>query len=230
MIEPPTPDHLHEQVLSAWEGGDLWLFAYASLIWRPGFEADEQRGATVHGFHRAFRLRSHADRGTSQRPGLVFALMHGGRCSGVAYRIAAPRARPIFEQVWEREMPTLVYTPRWLRCITAQGPVQALTFMLERDSPNFTGRIDDATLLEILREAGGRYGTTLDYLLDTARCLHERGIRDREVQRMVRLAHQHGLVQRNAALPTSTDRRRRSSSVSTSISAPASSTSTPNAG
>lgn len=193
-VEPPTPPELRGQVLGSWGGGDLWLFAYASLIWRPGFVPDEQRAATVHGCHRALRMRSRMDRGTAQRPGLVFALMRGGSCSGVAYRIAAGRAPAVFEQVWEREMPVLAYTPRWLRCKTGLGPVRALTFTLERDSPNFTGRLDDAALLEVLRHAQGRYGTTLAYLLDTARCLKERGIRDREVQRMVQLAQHHGLI------------------------------------
>ena len=28
---------------------DLWVFAYASLVWRPEFEAVEQRLARVHG-------------------------------------------------------------------------------------------------------------------------------------------------------------------------------------
>ena len=192
--EPPTPAALHQQVLSTWDGGDLWLFAYASLIWRPEFEADEQRTATIYGCHRALRMRSRIDRGTAQRPGLVFALLRGGSCAGVAYRIAAARAASIFDQVWEREMPTLVYTPRWLNCRTSAGPVRALTFTLERDNPSFTGRLDDAALLDILRHARGRYGTTLDYLVDTARCLRQRGIRDSEVERMVQLAHRHGLL------------------------------------
>jgi cation transport protein ChaC len=48
-------------------------------------------------------------------------------------------------------------------------------------------------MLEILRHARGRYGTTLDYLLQTAAALREHGVRDREIERLVRLAHRHGL-------------------------------------
>lgn len=194
MIEPPTPPALRDRVLSGWEGGDLWLFAYGSLIWRPDFDADEQRAATVYGAHRALRLRSRVDRGTAERPGLVFALLRGGRCNGVVYRIGAPSARSVFDQVWEREMPTLAYTPRWLRCRTAAGPVRALTFMLERDHPSLAERMSEPQMLEVLRHARGRYGTTLEYLLNTARSLRERGIRDAEVERLVQLAHRHGLV------------------------------------
>ena len=90
-------------------------------------------------------------------------------------------------------MPTGVYDPRWLRCDTAQGEVTALGFTLSRRSPNFTGRLDDAQLLHILRHARGRYGTTLDYLLQTAAALHAHRMVDRETLRLVRLARRHGL-------------------------------------
>ena len=40
----------------------------------------------------------------------------------------------------------------------------------------------------------GRYGTTLDYLLETARALHSHGVRDREIERMVALARRHRLA------------------------------------
>jgi cation transport protein ChaC len=48
-------------------------------------------------------------------------------------------------------------------------------------------------MVDILRHSRGRYGTTLDYLLATAKCLAERGIRDREIERLVALAHRHQL-------------------------------------
>jgi cation transport protein ChaC len=173
---------------------DLWLFGYASLIWRPEFDADEQRPALVRGFHRTLRMHSRVNRGTPARPGLVFALLGGGSCRGVAYRIARERADAVLERLWEREMPTGVYTPRWLPCITPQGHVRALAFTLERSSPNYTGAIDDERMLDILRHARGRYGSTLDYLMDTARCLVQRGVHDREIERLVQLARHHGLV------------------------------------
>ena len=49
-------------------------------------------------------------------------------------------------------------------------------------------------MLAILRQASGRYGRTLDYLIETARCLRGCGIRDRSIERLVRLAEQHGLA------------------------------------
>lgn len=41
-----------ETVIREWGGHtDLWIFAYASLIWRPEFEFSEERFATIHGYH-----------------------------------------------------------------------------------------------------------------------------------------------------------------------------------
>lgn len=178
-----------------WGGrGDLWVFGYASLICRPEFEAVEQRLARVHGFHRALKMRSRVNRGSPEQPGLVFALLSGGSCHGVAFRIARDRVDAELPRLWAREMPNAVYDARWLPCRTALGPVRALGFTLSRRSPNYTGAIDDAKLLDILRTARGRYGSTLDYVLETAGGLSARGIHDPEIQRVVSLARRHALA------------------------------------
>lgn len=174
--------------------GDLWVFGYASLIWRPEFDAVERRPARVQGYHRALAMRSRVNRGTPERPGLVFALLPGGCCHGMVYRIAHRRVEHELPRLWAREMPNAVYDPRWLPCFTAQGTVRALAFTLSRRSPSYTGTIADEQMLAILRHARGRYGTTLAYLLDTADGLAAHGIRDRKIERLVALARRHALV------------------------------------
>lgn len=189
------PAAMLERTHAEWGGrSDLWVFGYASLIWRPEFDYSEHRPALVNGWHRAFKMRSRVNRGTPERPGLVFALVSGGRCRGIVYRIPEQAAREELPRLWQREMPNGVYDPRWLDCLTPSGPVRALAFTLSRRSPNFTGRIDDPQMIDILRQAQGRYGTTLDYLLQTADALRERRLRDREIERLVALAHSQGLV------------------------------------
>jgi len=173
---------------------DLWVFGYASLLWRPEFEFSEHRAARVHGWHRALRMASRINRGTPERPGLVFALLPGGSCHGAVYRIPRARVPAELERLWHREMPTGVYDPRWLACRTPHGVVQAMAFTLSRRSPQHIGALPDAQLLDILRHARGRYGSTLEYLLETARALKERGVRDREIERLVTLARQHRLA------------------------------------
>jgi cation transport protein ChaC len=189
------PKPMLASTMQAWGGqGDLWVFGYASLIWRPEFDAAEQRPALVYGWHRALEMRSRVNRGTPECPGLVFALVHGGSCRGVAYRIEQSSAADELERLWVREMPTGVYDPKWLTCRTPAGPVQALAFTLSRTSPAHTGPLADPQMLEVLRCAAGRFGSTLDYLLETATSLHGCGIRDRDVERLVALARRHNLV------------------------------------
>ena len=116
-----------------WGGDkDLWVFGYASLIWRPEFDFAERRPARVHGWHRALRMWSHVNRGTNACPGLVFAMLSGGSCQGMVFRIPQSDAQAALERLWVREMPTPVYDPRWLPCQTPQGTVQALAITLRR--------------------------------------------------------------------------------------------------
>ncbi|HMO45297.1 MAG TPA: gamma-glutamylcyclotransferase [Rubrivivax sp.] len=198
-LPPPLPGRdparMLQQARAQWAGrGELWVFGYASLIWRQEFEAAEQRSALVHGWHRALRMRSRVNRGTPQQPGLVFALLPGGACRGMVFRLRREHAEAELEQLWAREMPTGVYDPRWLPVRTPQGEVQALAFTLSRRSEAFMGRIADDEMLHILRHASGRYGSTLQYLASTAHALRERGVHDREVRRLMALAARHGLL------------------------------------
>lgn len=189
------PQTLLQNTLQQWGGQrPLWLFAYGSLLWKREFEAEEHRSARAHGWHRAFRMQSRVNRGSPQQPGLVFALMAGGSCQGAVYRLPTHEAAGVLHTLWEREMSTGVYDARWIRCHTQEGPVTALAFTLSHQSPNHIGRLDDERLLHILRHARGRYGTTLDYLVQTALELRSRGIRDREIERLLALARRHGLA------------------------------------
>jgi len=179
---------------------DIWIFGYASLIWRPEFDAVEHRSALVRGWHRALRMRSRINRGTPQQPGLVFALLPGGACRGVVYRLRRDSADAELDRLWAREMVTGVYDPRWLPCRTAHGTVSALAFTLSRRSESYMGRLPDEQMLHILRHASGRYGSTLAYLADTAMALRAQGVRDREIERLMALAVRHGLMPAQAPL------------------------------
>lgn len=167
---------------------DLWVFGYASLLWRPEFEAQEQHASRVWGWHRALKMWSRLNRGSPECPGLVFALLPGGSCQGVVYRVAQNEADEVLQRLWAREMPMDVYTPSWLTCQTPQGPVKALAFTLPRSSPSFTGQLPDETYRHIFQNASGRFGTTIDYARQTYDSLRAHGIDDRALAALLRHA------------------------------------------
>jgi cation transport protein ChaC len=177
-----------DRTLAEWGGEtDLWVFGYASLIWRPDFEVAEQRLARVHGWHRALKMWSRVNRGTVACPGLVFALLSGGSCHGAVLKVERSYGELVLRRLWDREMVTGVYDPKWLRCETPRGPQTALAFTLSRRSPNFTGDLTADRYREIFSTSCGRYGTTLEYAELTLRCLQQYGIQDLALKRL--LAH-----------------------------------------
>jgi glutathione-specific gamma-glutamylcyclotransferase len=188
-LSPASTDELLHRIRSQWrgQGGDLWVFGYASLIWRPEFEFSERRAAKVNGWHRALHMWSTLNRGTPQCPGLVFALLSGGSCQGVVFRIPAREAEKALYDLWQREMPGDVYQPRWLACHTAEGSVQALAFTLPRRHPSFCGHLSSAQYQQIFSQSCGRYGTTLDYAQRTYDSLLAEGIHDRSLEKLLQL-------------------------------------------
>ena len=189
MPEPlRDPAPMLEQTLREWGGrSDLWVFGYASLIWNPEFDFTESRPARVHGWHRTLKMWSRVNRGTPDCPGLVFCMLPGGSCAGLAFRIPRRDGEATLTRLWAREMPTGVYDPRWLHCKTPKGPVRALAFTLSRASPNYTGNLEPQQYRQIFSESCGRYGSTLDYAQATLYSLRQQGIEDAALRRLIAL-------------------------------------------
>jgi len=168
-----------DEALRHWRSGeDVWVYAYGSLIWRPDFAFLERRLATLRGHHRALCLWSRVNRGTPECPGLVFGLDRGGSCRGVVYRLAGQAVPDFFPALWEREMSTGAYLPRWINCTTEQGTVRALVFIMNRDNPAYIRALPEAELLAIIRRASGSRGPCTEYVIQTAEALRAAGIHD----------------------------------------------------
>ncbi|HEY0235981.1 MAG TPA: gamma-glutamylcyclotransferase, partial [Afipia sp.] len=89
--------------------GDLWVFGYGSLMWRPGFDYLEEVPARLIGEHRALCVYSINHRGTQERPGLVLGLDRGGACQGTAFRVAEAHRTETLAYLRRREQVTGVY-------------------------------------------------------------------------------------------------------------------------
>jgi len=162
-------------------GEGLWVFAYGSLMWRPGFDALERRNARLVGAHRALCVYSFVHRGTPERPGLVLGLDRGGNCRGIAYRVAADKRAETIDYLRAREQVTRVYREAWRRIWLDDDPqqsVHALCFMVDRGHRQYAGRLSLPEQLHYVRQGHGRSGACRDYVLATVKELETLGCRD----------------------------------------------------
>jgi len=168
------------------EPGDLWVFGYGSLMWKPGFDFVERRIATIHGFHRAPCIYSHVHRGTPDKPGLVFGLDSGGSCRGIAFRVAAEHHPATVAYLREREQVTLVYVERLVRAILDDGRhVAALTYVADRKHQQYAGKLSPAETLRLVRQGQGQSGANPDYIRNTRDHLTELGLVDHRLDWLV---------------------------------------------
>jgi cation transport protein ChaC len=168
------------------EPGDIWVFAYGSLMWDPGFEYAAREPALLRGYHRAFCVSSPDYRGTRESPGLVLGLLAGGSCRGIALRIAAARRREVMAYLEAREMPEPIYHCRRLEVETAAGRHHAYAFVVNRDHALYTGKLAPEAIAHRILTAIGNRGPNRAYLANTVRHLDELGLADTAIHALHR--------------------------------------------
>ena len=172
--------------------GDLWVFGYGSLMWRPGFEFIEQVPARLIGEHRALCVYSFDHRGTPEKPGLVLGLDRGGACRGVAFRVAARQRGETVEYLRSREQTTNVYREVmrsvWLED-EARQRVSALAYVVDRGHVQYAGRLSLADQLRYVQQGHGRSGNNRDYVLSTVASIEKQGFRDPQLHQLAALLH-----------------------------------------
>ena len=159
--------------------GDLWIFAYGSLMWRPEFAYEERCRARMFGFHRALCIYSHHHRGTAEKPGLVLGLDRGGSCVGLCFRIAAAMRAATLEAVRARELISGVYSEIAAPVRLDDGRrVSALTYAARRDHAQYAGDLATADVARYVAQGIGGAGPNVDYVRNTHAHLAELGIAD----------------------------------------------------
>lgn len=171
--------------------GALYVFAYGSLIWRPGFAYSAMHPALLRGYHRRFCIWSRRYRGTPEAPGLVLGLDRGGACRGVAYRVPRRDAQSVLDYLQDREMPPseeTVYERRVLMVslLDSGREVRAVAFVADRTRASYCRPMAEDAAAAIARGLG-QMGPNREYLLNTVAHLRAMGVRDSGLDRIAAL-------------------------------------------
>jgi cation transport protein ChaC len=172
--------------------GDLWVFGYGSLMWRPGFEFLERVPARLIGEHRALCVYSFVHRGTPEKPGLVLGLDRGGACRGTAFRVAEKQRAATVNYLREREQVTSVYREVlrsvWLENEPRQR-VSALAYVVDRGHVQYAGRLSLAEQIRHVQQGHGQSGNNRDYVLATVSAIEAAGFRDSPLHQLAQMLH-----------------------------------------
>lgn len=154
------------QALLATHGeGDLWIFAYGSLMWDPAFVFADVRRAMVPDYARHFILKDvWGGRGTREVPGLMAALDKGDGCEGLAFRIAHEMIDTETEILWRREMVGPAYLPQFVTALVDDQPVRALTFVADHAAKIIEPDLTRAEQIAYCATGTGALGTSHEYL------------------------------------------------------------------
>ena len=171
---------------------DVWVFGYASLMWRPDFNHLEAQPARLFGYHRALCVYSYLYRGTRENPGLVAGLLPGGFCRGVAFRVAAQEWPQVHWLLDDREMVYDVYIPKWMQAEIRGQRQQVYGYIANPDNEQFAGNLTDEVTARLIAIGSGTSGSGIEYLDNTLKHLHKLGIRDQNLEKINKLVSDFG--------------------------------------
>lgn len=168
-------------------GRDLWVFAYGSLMWDPGFRFAEVRRARIEGYARRFILEDTLGRGTPEAPAVQAALdaAPGAACDGLAFRIPAAEVDGETGFIWRREVLAPAYLPTFLAIETAPGGIEALAMLADHGAAMIRPELTHADQVRRLATASGLLGSNLAYIENLAAQFEALRIDDPEVARLL---------------------------------------------
>ena len=168
------------------------MFAYGSLIWRPGFDYSARVKASLPGWARRFWQASTDHRGVPDAPGRVVTLVpeSGAVCAGVAYLIEHPIEQTLAyldhrEQGGYQRQLIEIELLEGLADNSGSSRVTALVYVADQDNPLFIGSTPLAPLIQTISTAAGPSGTNRDYLIQLGDALAQEQIHDPHINRLV---------------------------------------------
>ncbi|MBK19401.1 MAG: gamma-glutamylcyclotransferase [Rhodospirillaceae bacterium] len=173
-----SPDKENRRRIIVNELGDVWFFAYGSLMWNTGFTPAEIREATLKGWHRRFCVSSIIYRGTPEQPGLSLGLDRGSECRGLALRIAERDRDEVFAYLADREMPEEIYSCQRVMITIGDESVVAYTFVVNRDHALYVAEMSLEDMARRISRGRGKNGLNRDYLASTVEHLEQLGMPD----------------------------------------------------
>ena len=161
--------------------GDVWVFAYGSLMWDPAFRFSEVRRARAPDHERRFILKDILGaRGNPDAPGLMAALDHGEGCDGLLFRIPDAIVNVETEILWRREYIAPGYIPSFITASTDDTNLSALAFVADHDAEHICGDISRDEQIACLANGTGILGTSVEYLENICSYFAILGIDDEE--------------------------------------------------
>jgi glutathione-specific gamma-glutamylcyclotransferase len=152
----------------------LAIFAYGSLLFRPGFNFLTRERATLHGYARRFSQASPDHRGTLDNPGRVLTLAprHDERVIGAVYWVEEP-AQQLLSELDHRERAG--YERVAIEVHTQAGATAAITWLAPPGNAYDAGELELAALAQHVASSVGPSGRNDDYVFQLEAALHELG-------------------------------------------------------
>ncbi|KAL4935469.1 hypothetical protein BDV06DRAFT_128406 [Aspergillus oleicola] len=168
--------------------GDLWVFGYGSLIWKPPPHYDQRVPGYIEGYVRRFWQASTDHRGTPEHPGRVVTVIERGfwetlddplahldkdttRVWGTAYHIPSSHAEEVHDYLDVREIDgySVHYTPFHAKTDTdAQTtPITCMVYIGQPSNPQFLrspSQRDPQAVAEVIAQGVGASGKNTEYL------------------------------------------------------------------
>lgn len=172
--------------------GDLWVFAYGSLMWDPALKFAEVRRAYAPDHERRFILKDKfGGRGTADRPGLMAALDTGNGCHGLAFRIPHELLDHETGLLWRRERIGQAYHAHDIALETQAGRLRALAFVADYDADPICPDLTWEQQVRFCATGKGFLGTSLEYVQNLATHLEILQIEDTGVSGLLAAARDY---------------------------------------